>query len=79
MTIATHDDIARLFPGIQDHTAVEILHANATVTELEAASLLLQNADDGLVDVKREHGDRINRLLAILGHSEIRPPDDEND
>lgn len=79
MTTVTHDDIARIFPGIQDHTAVEILHANATIAELEAASLLLQNADDGLVDVKREHGDRINRLLAILGNSEIRQREDESD
>ena len=73
MTTVTHDDIVRLFPGIQDHTALEILDTKATVGELEAASLLLQNADEGLIDIKQQEGDQINRLLDILGSSEIRP------
>lgn len=73
MTTVTHDEIVRLFPGIQDHTALEILDMKATVGELEAASLLLQNADEGLVDIKQREGDQINRLLNILGSSEIRP------
>ncbi len=73
MTTVTHDDIVRLFPGIQDHTALEILGAKATVGELEAASLLLQNADEGLIDIKQQKGDQINRLLDILSSSEIRP------
>ena len=73
MTTVTHDEIVRLFPGIQDHTALEILDMKATVGELEAVSLLLQNADEGLVDIKQREGDQINRLLNILGSSEIRP------
>ena len=73
MTTVTHDEIVRLFPGIQDHTALEILDTRATVGELEAASLLLQDADEGLVEIKRQEGDQINRLLDILASSEIRP------
>jgi hypothetical protein len=73
MTTVTHDEIVRLFPGIQDHTVLEILDTTATVGELEAASLLLQNADEGLVEIKQQEGDQINRLLNILGSSEIRP------
>ena len=73
MTTVTHDEIVRLFPGIQDHTVLEILDTKATVGELEAASLLLQNADEGLLEIKQQEGDQINRLLDILDSSEIRP------
>lgn len=78
MTTVTHDEIARLFPGIQDHTALEILDTRATVGELEAASLLLQDADEGLVEIKRREGDQINRLLDILASSEIRPQEESD-
>ena len=71
MATATHEQIVRIFPGIQDHTVLEILATRATVGDLEAASLLLQDADEGLVDVRRREGDRINRLLDILARSEI--------
>ena len=76
MATATHDEIVRLFPGIQDHTVLEILAAKATVPELEAASLMLQDADEGLIGVKQRHGDRLSHLLGILEKSEIRPQDD---
>ena len=76
MTTVTHDEIVRLFPGIQDHTVLEILDTKATVGELEAASLLLQDADEGLVEIKLQEGDQINRLLDILASSEIRPQEE---
>jgi hypothetical protein len=76
MTIATHEEIVRLFPGMQDHTVTEILGTQATVAELEAASLMLQDADEGLIGVKQRHGDRLSLLLGILAKSEIRPRDD---
>jgi hypothetical protein len=79
MAIVTRDDIARLFPGIDDHTVVEILDSNATFAELEAAALLLQDTDDDLISIRRRHGDTINRLLDILGNTEIRPRDDDSD
>ena len=78
MITVTHDEIARLFPGIQDHTVLEILDTRATVGELEAASLLLQDADEGLVEIKRQEGDQINRLLDILASSEIRPQEESD-
>ena len=77
MVTATHDDIVRLVPGIQDHTAVEILDTKASIGELEAALQLLQDADEGLIDIKRREGGQINRLLAILSKSEIRPSEDD--
>ena len=76
MITVTHDEIIRLFPGIQDHTALEILDTKATVGELEAASLLLQDADEGLVDIQQQEGEQINRLLNILSSSEIRPQEE---
>lgn len=76
MITVTHDEIIRLFPGIQDHTVLEIIDTKATVGELEAASLLLQNADEGLIDIKQQEGDQINRLLDILSRSEIRPEEE---
>jgi hypothetical protein len=75
MNAATHQDIVRLFPGIQDHTVVEILDANATLGDIEAALALLQNADEGLIGVKQRHGDRINRVLDILAASGLRRDD----
>ena len=78
MGTATHDDIVRLFPGMQDHTVLEIIDAKATVAELEAASLMLADADEGLIGVKQRHGDRLSRLLGILAESEIRPRDDRD-
>ena len=76
MATATHDDIIRLFPGMQDHTAVAILGMEATVDELEAALQLLQDDDEGLIDIKQKKGDRLNLLLGILQKSEVQPRDD---
>lgn len=79
MTIATHDDIVRLFPGIQDHTVVEILAAKPTVDQLEAASMLLSDQDEGLIEAKREAGDQLSRVLDILANAEIVPREDNHD
>ena len=79
MVTATHDDIARLFPGIQDHTAVEIIQANVSFADLEAVALLLQGADDDLISIRREHGDRINRVLDILAKGEFDQGEDDRD
>lgn len=73
MDTATQQDIVRLFPGIQDHTVVEILGTNATLGDIEAAVALYQDADEGLIGIKQRHGDRINRVLDILAASGYRP------
>jgi hypothetical protein len=78
MNTATRQDIVRLFPGIQDHTVVEILDTNATLGDIEAAVALLQDADEGLIGVKQRHGDRINRVLGILSASGFQPEDLED-
>lgn len=76
MASVTHDDIVRLFPGMQDHTVLEIQATEATAEDLEAALLLLQNDDEGLVDIKQRKGGRLNILLEILAKSEIQLRDD---
>jgi hypothetical protein len=73
MNTATHQDIVRLFPGIEDHTVVEILDTHATLGDVEAVLALLQDADEGLIGVKQRHGDRIDRVLEILTASGFRP------
>ena len=78
MTIVTVDDIARVFPGIQDHTVLEILAAQTTVDELEAALLLLTNDDEGLIEIKQRESGQLNRLLEILNQSEIRSRTDHD-
>jgi hypothetical protein len=78
MNTATHDDIVRLFPGLQDHTVVEILATNPSVSDLEAASLLLGDQDNGLIEVKQQAGDRLSRLLAVLAKAEIRPRENDD-
>lgn len=76
MATVTHKDIVRLFPGIQDHTILEILALRPPIEDVEAAALLLQSADEGSIGIRQREGDRINRLLAILRASEIRPLDE---
>ncbi len=78
MDATTRQDIVRLFPGIQDHTVVEILDTHATLGDIEAAVALLQDADEGLIGVKQRHGDRINRVLEILAESGFRADDLDN-
>lgn len=75
MDTATRQDIVRLFPGIQDHTVIEILDTQATLGDLEAAVALLQDADEGLIGVRQRHGDRLNRVLDILAASDLRRDD----
>jgi hypothetical protein len=75
MNAATHKDVVRLFPGIQDHTVVEVLDAHPTLGDVEAVVALMQDADEGLIGVKQRHGDRINRVLDILAASGYRPDD----
>lgn len=76
MGVATHDDLARLFPGIQDHSVLEIQATEATVDELEAALLLLQDDDAALIDIKQRQGSRLNLLLDILSNSDVQFRDD---
>ena len=78
MTTATHDDIARLFPGIQDHAVIEILATKATLAQLEAASLLLGDQDEGLIEEKRKEGSQLSRVLEILASAQLEPREDRD-
>jgi len=76
MSTATHDDILRVFPGIQDHAVLEILAMKATLPELEAAMMLLTSDDEQLIAIGQREGGQIHRLLNILNQSGIGPEDD---
>jgi hypothetical protein len=78
MTTATHSEIVQLFPGIQDHSVLEILATKATVEELEAAMLLLNDEDEGMIELKKREGDQLNRLLDVLSNTEIMLQEDRD-
>lgn len=78
MTIATHRDIQNVFPGIQDHAAVEILDMKATVDELEAVLALLTSDDTDLIEVKQREGGQIHRLLNILNSAGVAATQDRD-
>jgi arsenate reductase-like glutaredoxin family protein len=78
MTVATHADVCRLFPGIQDHAVVDLLATQPSIAELEAVSQMLQDDDESLIEVKQQKGDRLNRLFAILSRSQLRAADNHD-
>ena len=78
MDNVTRKDIVGRFPGIEDHTVLEIQATGASAAEIEAAWLLLQNEDEGTLETTHRHGDRVNRLLGILSQSEIGIRDDDD-
>lgn len=75
MTIATHDEVCRLFPGLDDHAVVDLLAARPSTAELEAVMQMLQDNDEALIDVRQQKGDRLNRLFAILARSQLQAAD----
>ncbi len=78
MSIATHQDILNVFPGIQDHAAVEIMDLKATVEDLEAALAVITSNDKDLIEVKQREGGQIHRLLVILNQSGIAAAQDRD-
>jgi hypothetical protein len=78
MTIATHDDIARLFPGISDHVILEILETGSTLSELEAALVSMTDDGEDLIEIQQREGTKIHRLLSILNQADIEMPADRD-
>lgn len=78
MKKATHEDIVRLFPGLQDHAASEILGLEATVDELDAVLVLLSSEDRELAEIKRREGARIHQLVDILNQAGIEAVEDRD-
>mgnify|MGYP001556074913 CR=1 FL=1 len=78
MTIATHDDVCRLFPVLDDHAVVDLLANQPSTEELEAVFQMLQDNDESLIEVKRQRGDRLNRLVAILMRAQLEAADDRD-
>jgi len=78
MTIATHADVCRLFPGLQDHAIVDLLAARPSIAELEAVSQLLQDDDESLIEIKQRKGARLNRLIVTLSHAQLHAADNHD-
>ena len=78
MATATHKDVVRLIPEIQDHAIVEILGMDATIAEIEAALAAMTSDEQDLAEIEHREGDRIHRLLHILSQSLIEPADDRD-
>jgi arsenate reductase-like glutaredoxin family protein len=78
MTIATHADVCRLFPGLQDHAVVDLLATRPSIAELEAVSQMLQDDDESLIEIKQQKGDRLNHLVAILSHAQLQAADNHD-
>lgn len=79
MTVATHQDILRLFPGISDHGAIEILDMKATLGDLEAAAAVLARDDEGLVEAQEPRGRRVQQILVILDQAGIQHSSTDRD
>ena len=75
MIVATHDDVCRLFPGLDDHAVVDLLATQPSIAELEAVSQMLQDDDESLIEVKRHRGDRLNGLFSIVSRAEVQAAD----
>lgn len=71
MNDATHKDILRLFPDLQDHAVVEILSLKASPDDLEAAFALLNHDDTGLSELKTRDGGKIHQLIDILVQADL--------
>jgi arsenate reductase-like glutaredoxin family protein len=78
MTIATHADVCRIFPGLQDHAVVDLLATRPSIAELEAASQMLQDDDESLIEIKQRKSDRLNNLVAILSHAQLQAADNHD-
>lgn len=78
MTRATRKEVLAVFPGLDDHTVVEILDMRATVDELEAALTILTSDDKELIAIKRREGGEIHRLLNILTEAGVEPTTEQD-
>ncbi len=78
MSNVTHTDVVKRFPGMPDHTVVEILALQPTEAELDAMQLIAAADDEHLVEFKQHETDRLNRLLAIVEASGMGFEDDRD-
>ena len=78
MTIATRAEVCRLFPGLQDHTVVNLPATRPSIAELEAVAQMLQDDDESLIEIKQQKSDRLNRLMAILSLAQLQAADNHD-
>lgn len=78
MTAATHNDVVRIYPGIQDHAVIEILAMQASVAELEAAMASLSSDQEDLIEFRHRDGDRLNQIMRILSQSGVEAQQDRD-
>ena len=77
MKTATAHDVTRLFPGIEDHTVVEVLASKPTLDDLEAASQMLADQDEGLVDADPALRERASGIVALLASAGLVSADED--
>jgi hypothetical protein len=77
MSSVNASDVTRLFPGIEDHTVVEVLASKPTLADLEAASQLLADQDEGMEDADSALRERVSGLVAILAAAGLTAPADD--
>lgn len=76
---ATRQDITRLFRGIDAHTVLEILNSGPSVSDLEAAVLVLQGDDESLYGVDEHRRATVTQLTNLLDAAGLRIPGEEDE
>lgn len=77
MNRVTARDVTRLFPGIEDHTVLEVLASRPTLGDLEAAAQMLADQDEGLVDADPALRERAAGLVRMLSTAGLVAAEDE--
>lgn len=77
MATVTAADVVRVFPGIEDHVVLEVLASRPTLGDLEAASQMLADQDEALVDADPVRRARAAGLVDILATAGVGMPDDD--
>lgn len=71
----THDDVVRLFGGLEDHTVAEILATGASYEELEEAAAWLAQEDDVMGEMERPLTGAAGRVYELVSRE---TEEDEN-
>ena len=66
LTVASSDDIRRLFRHLDDHTVASVLALKPTVAELQEAATRSAGASDIFADVRPEKG-VVEAIIDLVG------------
>lgn len=76
---ATRQDITRLFRGVDEHTILELLRIEPSVSDLEAALLVMQGDDESLYGMAESRRQAAAQLASTLEQAGFRAGGDEDD